>query len=123
MTVTARAAEHYSRNPREMVWKPVRLIVAGMKPTANPPSEAQRARAEAIVEERIDALFRRWPMLCGFYLQKDLEVSELAVHTWPGSSAGKDLYEELEQTLAELVDERPDAVELLRSRTFARALH
>jgi hypothetical protein len=62
-------------------------------------------------------------MLSGFSLRADLEFADVAVHTWPGYTAGADLYQELVQALADLAEERPDAVELMRGRTFARAIH
>ncbi len=34
-----------------------------------------------------------------------------------------DIYEDITQTLAALLDERPEVCELLRARTFARVLH
>jgi hypothetical protein len=85
--------------------------------------EEHRRHAEAIVEEHVCALFRRLPMLSGFSLRHDLEFADVAVYTWPGYTAGADLYQDLVETLAELAEERPDAVELLRGRTFARVVH
>jgi CRISPR/Cas system endoribonuclease Cas6 (RAMP superfamily) len=98
-------------------------ILGAMKASENRLSEERRERTEAIVEEHVDALFRRVPMLSGFSLRHDLELADVSVQTWPGYGAGAELYQELVQTLAELAEERPDAVELLRGRTFARALH
>jgi hypothetical protein len=94
-----------------------------MKASENRLREERRERAEAIVEEHVVALFRRLPMLSGFSLRQDLEFADVAVHTWPGYTAGADLYQDLVETLAELAEERPDAVELLRGRTFARIIH
>ena len=84
---------------------------------------AGQQRAEAIAERHLSGLFARMPMLCGFSLRHDLEVTDVAVYTWPGYTAGEDLYRDLMQALAELADERPEAVELMRGRTFARAIH
>lgn len=91
-------------------------------------SSAQRTeklhrRSEALVDERIQALFRRMPMLIGFALRHDLEVDDIAFHTWPGYTAGQELYEQLAQALADLAEERPESIEVLRGRTFARAFH
>jgi hypothetical protein len=94
-----------------------------VKPSQNRLLEARRQHAEAIVEKHFHALFQRMPMLSGFTLRQDLEVTDVAVHTWPGYTAGEDLYKDLMQALADLVEERPDTVELLRGRTFARAIH
>jgi hypothetical protein len=67
-------------------------------------------------------LFQRLPMLSGFWLRPDLDA-ELSVFTWPGCIAGQELYEEVMQSLVGLAEERPEAVALMRGRTFARALH
>jgi hypothetical protein len=85
--------------------------------------DERRSRTEAIVEEHVHALFSRLPMLSGFALRDDLEFADVAVHAWPGYTAGAEFYEELVQALADLAEERPDAVELMRGRTFARAIH
>ena len=79
--------------------------------------------AEALVEQHVVALFQRMPMLCGFALRDDLEVTDISVHTWPGYTAGEDFYRDLMTSLAELAEERPEALELIRGRTFARAFH
>jgi hypothetical protein len=93
-----------------------------MKSSAQRTEELHR-RSEALVEEHIQALFRRIPMLTGFALRHDLEVDEITFHTWPGYTAGQELYEELMQALADLAEERPESIEVLRGRTFARAFH
>ena len=86
-------------------------------------NEARRQHTEAIVARHLSELFQRLPMLAGFCLRPDLEVDELSVSTWPGYTAGRELYEEVMQSLVELADERPEAVPLMRGRTFARAVH
>ena len=94
-----------------------------MKPSEQSLSEVRRQHTEAIVERHLSELFQRLPMLAGFCLRPDLEVAELSVSTWPGYTAGRDLYEEVMQSLVELAEERPEAVHLMRGRTFARAVH
>lgn len=94
-----------------------------MKPSEQRQSEAHRQRTEAIVARRVDELFQRLPMLSGFWLQPDLDLAELSVFSWPGYTAGPELYEEVTQSLVDLADERPEAVQLMRGRTFARAVH
>ena len=94
-----------------------------MKPSEQCLNEAHRQRTEAIVARHMYDLFQRLPMLCGFWLRPDLEMDELSVFTWPGCTASTDLYEELMQSLVDLAEERPDAVQLMRGRTFARAIH
>ena len=55
-------------------------------------------------------------------LRPDLEVTELSV-SWPGCTAGTELYEEVMQSLVDLAEVRPEAVQLMGGRTFARAVH
>ena len=94
-----------------------------MKASEQRLSEANRQHAEAIVARHVRQLFQRLPMLSGFWLRPDLKVTELSVFTWPGYTAGQDLYEEVMQSLIELAEERPEAVPLMRGRTFARVVH
>lgn len=94
-----------------------------MKPSEQRLSEARRQYTEAIVARHARQLFQRLPMLSGFWLRPDLKVTELSVFTWPGYTAGQDLYEEVMQSLVDLAEERPEAVQLMRGRTFARAVH
>jgi hypothetical protein len=83
----------------------------------------ERQRAEEIIESRLAVLFGCLPMLCGFALRHDLEVTEVTVHCWPGYTAGQALYDDLMQGLADIAEERPDAALLMRGRTFARTVH
>lgn len=94
-----------------------------MKPSPSRLQENRLQRSEALVEQHVLALFRRVPMLCGFALREDLEVTDISVYTWPGYTAGEDLYRDLMSSLAELAEERPEAIEVIRGRTFARAFH
>jgi len=94
-----------------------------MKPSEQRLSEARRQHTEAIVARHVRQLFQRLPMLSGFWLWPDLKLAELSVFTWPGYTAGQDLYEEVMQSLVELAEERSEAVQLMRGRTFARAVH
>ena len=94
-----------------------------MKPSEQRLSEARRQHTEAIVEQHLSELFQRLPMLAGFWLRPDLELEELSVSTWPGYTAGRELYDEVTQSLLDLAEERPDALQVMRGRTFARAVH
>jgi hypothetical protein len=94
-----------------------------MKPSEQRLSEACRQQTEAIVAQHVDQLFKRLPLLSGFSLRPDLQVEELSVFTWPGYTAGADLYEAVMQSLDEFVEEWPEAVPLMRGRTFARTVH
>lgn len=94
-----------------------------MKSSTQRSEELRRQRSQAVVETHIAAIFQRMPMLSGFSLRHDLEVTDIAISTWPGCTAGQELYEDLMQALADFAEERPDAVEVLRGRSFARAFH
>jgi hypothetical protein len=94
-----------------------------MKPFEQRRSEVCRQHTEEVVSRHVQEQFKRLPMLSGFWLGPDLEVAELSVFTWPGYTAGHYLYEEVTQSLVEFAEEHPEAVPLIRGRTFARAVH
>ena len=85
--------------------------------------EMRRQHAEAIVARHMDELFRRLPVLSGFWVRPDFELAEVSVFSWPGCVAGTDLLEDVMQSLVELAEERPEAAQLIRGRIFARAVH
>jgi hypothetical protein len=93
-----------------------------MKPTDQRQSEARRQHIEAIVARHVRELFKRLPTLSGFWLRPDLEA-DVSVFTWPGCRAERGLYEEVMRSLVALAEERPEAVQLMCGRTFARAFH
>jgi hypothetical protein len=77
------------------------------------------------LEERIGALFRRWPALCGFTVERSggLFIGDVTLDApgnWAPSGA---LMDDIAAALSELTEECPDADEFLRERTFARAFH
>lgn len=94
-----------------------------VKPSLQRLQQPARQRAAALVETRLLDLFERLPMLCGFCVGRDLDVADVAIHSWPGYMAGEDLYLEIANSLVDLLEERPETIELLRGRTFARAFH
>jgi len=77
------------------------------------------------IEASIEALFCRCPALCGFTVQHTgaLFVSEVTVNPFAGWPAPEELTNEIVTALGELIEECPEARELLRERTFARAFH
>lgn len=93
---------------------------------------------EADLAARIDTLFRRCPTLCGFSVQDashvtreraanhvegDLFVADLACHPAVDGEQFAIISEEVSHVLLELVNEEPEAAQLLLGRTFARTLH
>ena len=60
-----------------------------MKPSEQRLSEARRQHIAAIVARPLHELFRRLPMLSGFWLHRDLKDPK-AVFIWTGYTAGRD---------------------------------
>jgi hypothetical protein len=79
---------------------------------------------ELRLEASINALFRRRPALYGFTVEHltELFVSEVTIHP-SGAAPHRELRGEIEAVLTALIDEFPEASELLRERTFARVFH
>lgn len=75
------------------------------------------------VHDVMETLFERYPALCGFSVQHDLSFSHVACHPMLEGEEARELIEEISATLHQLVDERPEAAELLRGRTLARVFH
>lgn len=94
-----------------------------MKTAEQRQSEAQVRTTEAVVARHVRELFERLPMLAGFWVRPDLEIVELSIFSWPGYTAGPEVYEEVVQSLGDIAGERPEAVQLMRGRTFAREVH
>jgi hypothetical protein len=75
------------------------------------------------VHDVMETLFERYPALCGFSVQHDLSFSHVACHPMLEGEEAQELIDEISATLRELVDEQPEAAELLRGRTLARIFH
>lgn len=100
--------------------------------------DLQHNRVEADLGASVKALFRRCPTLCGFSVRgaaspsrdgftlqhgSELFVTEVSVYPLSGLQAPGEICHEIVAALVALVDECPDARELLRERTFARVFH
>src|SRR5580765_4715364 len=108
-----------------------------MKQTANTAVERALHYTAAELEESILALFGGFPSLCGFSiqdrpgaagpgaesLQEGLFLTEVGLYPVPNIEEAKFICQEIRDTLAQLIEERPQARELLSGRTFARSLH
>ena len=93
-----------------------------MKHSEQSLGEARRQYNEATVARHLHQLFRRLPMLSGFWLHHDLKVGEV-VFRWTGYTAGRGLYDQVTDSLVQLAEDCPEALQLMRGRTFARAIH
>jgi hypothetical protein len=81
---------------------------------------------EAALQKTLGILFKRYPALHGFAVQKrahKLHLSDIAVHPFHGDDMHALLEGEIAMAIAELIEDRPEAAKLLPGRTFARALH
>lgn len=78
-----------------------------------------------LIDTRIQALFRRLPLLEAFSLDEDLATAEVELRGWPGLKWDEEVYREVNEEIWELVAdaEEDGANDLLRGRTFARSLH
>ncbi|HYR36323.1 MAG TPA: hypothetical protein VEQ87_18670 [Burkholderiales bacterium] len=75
------------------------------------------------IEAVIQPLFERNPQLCGFAVQDDLSFTHVACHPALDADEARELIDEISGALRELVEEDPEAAELLRGRTLARSFH
>ena len=71
----------------------------------------------------MQTLFQRNPALCGFSVQEDLSFTHVACHPALDGEEARELIDEISTVLCELVEDEPEAAELLRGRTLARSFH
>ena len=94
-----------------------------MKLTGNSVDAMKTARQ---MQEQLESLFARCPDLCGFAVREDaqeLYVSDIGISPRVSAEQYGEIYEEIAETLGELLEQEPAAGEWLRGRTFARVLH
>ena len=75
------------------------------------------------VSDVLEGLFRRHPALCGFSVREDLSFSNVSCHPALHGLEATELLDEISEALHELLEERPEAAEVLRGRTLARVFH
>jgi hypothetical protein len=78
------------------------------------------------VWQQMQSLFERCPDLCGFAVREEaqeLYVSDIGISPRLSAEQYGEIYQEIAQTLDRLLEEEPQASELLRGRTFVRTLH
>ncbi len=107
-----------------------------MNSPIEPPSPI-RSRTEAHVLARMDTLFARYPHLIGFFLQDpagfqdalnpaaeaDLCILDIGFSVQLSEASHEKVRELIRATVQQILSERPEAFDLLRERTFARAMH
>jgi hypothetical protein len=86
--------------------------------------DPKRLRFEADLADRLAVLFRDCPALCGFTVEGDLtEPDNITCHLLDSYGEAEKIVGKVAGLVLEMVEEEPQAVELLRGRTFARVLH
>ena len=75
------------------------------------------------LHDRVEDLFRSCPVLCGFSVDSEMFVSNLSCYPALDAERTATLRDEIAAALSDLLDDEPQAAELIRNRTFARALH
>ena len=75
------------------------------------------------VQDVLNTVFQRYPALCGFSVLEDLTFTHVACHPALAGDEAQALVNEISAALSELLDERPEAAEVLRGRTLARTFH
>jgi len=81
---------------------------------------------ESHLLQQLESLFARCPDLCGFSVRQeaeDLYVSDIGISPRLSAEQYGEIYQDIAETLGELLEEEPQAGEWLRGRTFARTLH
>jgi hypothetical protein len=76
------------------------------------------------IDATVNEIFAAWPELYGFsvgQLEGELCLADVATDAWHRHS--QELLGQIAAALLELIDEQPEAADLLRGRTFARTLH
>jgi hypothetical protein len=83
-------------------------------------------KTERHLREQLESLFARCPELSGFAVREDaqeLYVSDIGISHRLSAEQFSEIYQDIAQTLGDLLEEEPRVSEWLRGRTFARTLH
>ena len=87
-----------------------------------PAVNTDHERMESLVTSHLCELFNRLPTLSGFRLRDDFTLADLSVFTWPGITPRRGIDGVVMKSLVELAECHPEAVVLMRGRTFVRCL-
>jgi hypothetical protein len=82
--------------------------------------------AERQIAQHMQSLFERCPDLCGFAVREEdqeLYVSDIGIAPRLSAEQYGRIYQDIAETLRQLLEEEPRAGEWLRDRTFVRTLH
>ena len=110
----------------------------GMKPAQLGSLNTSLPSIEKDLATRMDKLFERCPALHGFTvldrslvpggtrvaaLERGLFVAGIGIYPEPAPEQCERIYDEISVALLDFMLQRPEAREVLRGRTFARAFH
>ena len=82
--------------------------------------------SQRLIQEQVQSLFARCPDLCGFAVRAEAEelyVSDIGISPRLSAEQYGEIYQDIAQTLGELLEQEPQAGEWLTGRTFARTVH
>lgn len=102
----------------------IRVSVMKTQQLAN--SDPRLDRAGRDLQAQLASLFERCPDLSGFSVRSendDLLVSDVGISPRISAQQYGEIFQDIASTLAQLLEERPEASELLSGRTFARSVH
>jgi hypothetical protein len=85
--------------------------------------QVKMQRLHAELEASLEALFRDSPVLCGFTLDSEFFLADVTCYCTLEGASMERLCDHISQMLDRLVSAQPEALELLRGRSFARNLH
>ena len=83
-------------------------------------------RLHTELQQQVESLFARCPELCGFSVRAEndeLFVSDVGIAPRLSAEQYGEIFQDIARTLAELVEESPEASVYLSGKTFARTLH
>ena len=83
-------------------------------------------KTERDLQQQLESLFARCPDLWGFSVREEaqeLYVSDIGISPRLSAEQYGEIYEDIAETIGELLEEEPRAGEWLKGRTFARTLH
>jgi hypothetical protein len=83
-------------------------------------------KSQSLIQEQVESLFARCPDLCGFAVRAEAEelyVSDIGISPRLSAEQYGEIYQDIAQTLGELLEQEPQAGEWLTGRTFARTVH
>ena len=83
-------------------------------------------KLQSQLEQQVEYLFERCPELWGFSVRSEndeLFVSDVGIAPRLSAQQYGEIFQDIARTLADVLEEEPEACEFLKGRTFARSLH